>query len=193
MHWLLRFKNLLVWVNVIFLALLVFLLFDTFRTGGDLAMVFMASAIIISTIVTLTLSYETLYRSSRSQLEHHKEQLNLLHNYFKSATLLSRSIEQHLNSEKTLPVKDIAQTLLGLYDTLIAKEQMLLFANDMVHIVENRVRIKELIDNESEAPNLITHILRTNEALEHKVKAALSAESAQSLHSTLNQHIKESK
>lgn len=192
MQWLVRIKAYLVWVTLGFLGLLVLLLVDTFLSEGDMALVFMSTAITISTLVTLTLSYEALYTSSHHALDARKGQLHLLRNYFRSAELLTQTLKSNLESGtdegvSTVHLREFVQTLAGVYDALLAKEQMGMIAEELVRITENRVRVRELSDLlDAERPDpqslmgVVERISRTNRIAEDKLQRLLDAKSAES-------------
>lgn len=188
--WLTFLKSALAWASLAFFILAIALLLRTFLSDGDMGIVFMAAAVTISTLVTLALSYESLYTSRQGKLETRKEQLHLLHNYLKSVSLLIQalktSIETGQQSDAShIHLTELVQSLSGIYDALLAKEQLGLIAGELVRLIENRVRIKELSDllDTAETPDfrellrIIERVSRTNLQAQEKLARMLGAES----------------
>lgn len=188
--WLVLLKSSLTWATLASLALAIALLLRTFLSGGDTSIVFMAAAVTISTLVTLALSYESLYTSRQGKLENKKEQLHLLHNYFKSVSLLTQALKTNIETAQqsdttNTHLKELVQSLSGIYDALLSKEQLGLIAGELVRLIENRVRIKELSDmlvtaeasNFGELLRIIERINRTNRQAQEKLENMLGAES----------------
>ncbi|HLB30059.1 MAG: hypothetical protein A3F74_00155 [Betaproteobacteria bacterium RIFCSPLOWO2_12_FULL_62_58] len=188
--WLTRLKGSLAWATFAFLLLAIALLVDTFLSKGDMGIIVMATAVTISTMVTLALSYESLQTSRQGILEARKEQLHLLHNYLKCVSLLTQTFKTNIEVSRQSEVsrihlQELLQSLSAIYDALLAKEQLGLIAGELVRLIENRVRIKELSDalTSAEVPNfeemlrIVERVSRANRQAEEKLERMLGAES----------------
>ena len=176
-------RRCLIAATLILLVALVAVAIDAIITGTDLAVVGMALAVVLSTMTTLTLSFEALSVARQSELGRNKEHLSYLKNLFESAKLLidlSRGIVGRLHDRPAAGdgidanlerVRRAIGDLSNLWCRFYESDRLALLPAALISVTENQLRTFTVADDLAAIPAAGSIDGAAREALDRAVRA----------------------